>query len=145
MMRHKQSIQLIDLSLLLLFCSCCVYFLFQSFQTEHLVDEANCRPLLVAFHNAPLNRLNRLNRLPAPHWPTVWFQPASSCNSSHFNPLLSPGGAEQPPSCSFVPRQISDDAGGGNPLRVLGGQQEDVFRMGQLHARPPTQRVRRDS
>lgn len=120
----------------------------------------------MAFDNVPLRFSSRTRISSLAHWvnhfslPQLSFTfPASVSASicpvppvSFLLYLLSPpsspvltGGAKQPPSCSFVPREISDDAGGGNPLCVLGGQQEDLFRMGQFHARTQTQRVRRDS
>lgn len=41
--------------------------------------------------------------------------------------VFSSGGADQSTSHGFVPNEVPDDAGGGDSVRVLGGQQEDVF------------------
>lgn len=55
--------------------------------------------------------------------------------------VFSSGGADQSTVHGLVPGEILDDVGGGNPLRFLGGQQEDLLWVGQLPARAQAQRV----
>ncbi|XP_017264641.1 frizzled-3a isoform X3 [Kryptolebias marmoratus] len=56
------------------------------------------------------------------------------------HPLSLSGAADQSARLGPLPHQVPDDADCGNPLGVLGGQQEDLFRVGQFLPRQEAQR-----